>query len=133
MMSGSEVNPMATANVAFPNTVQLTEPWLVTEQKVRAAVERIVSSARPQKVIVFGSYARGQAKPGSDLDVLVIVDDTLANCRAESVKLRRALRGISMPMDIIVTRRGDLERLQHSPGLLYETALSEGRVMYERA
>ena len=133
MMSGSEVSPMATANVAFPNTVQLTEPWLVTEQKVRAAVERIVSSARPQKVIVFGSYARGQAKPGSDLDVLVIVDDTLANCRAESVKLRRALRGISMPMDIIVTRRGDMERLRHSPGLLYETALSEGRVMYERA
>lgn len=132
-MSGSEASPMATANVAFPNTVQLTEPWLVTEQKVRAAVERIVSSARPQKVIVFGSYARGQAKPGSDFDVLVIVDDTLANCRAESVKLRRALRGISMPMDIIVTRRGDLERLQHSPGLLYETALSEGRVMYERA
>jgi predicted nucleotidyltransferase len=133
MMSGGEVSPMATANVAFPNTAQLTEPWLVTEQKVRAAVERIVSSARPQKVIVFGSYARGQAKPGSDLDVLVIVDDTLANCRAESVKLRRALRGISMPMDIIVTRRVDMERLRHSPGLLYETALSEGRVMYERA
>ncbi len=85
---------MATANVALPNAVQPAEPWLIIEQKVRAAVERIVSLARPQTVIVFGSYARGQAQPGSDLDVLVIVDDTLANCRSESVRLRRALRGI---------------------------------------
>lgn len=124
---------MTTVDVALHNAVQPTDPWLVTEQKVQAAVERIVSIARPQKVIVFGSYARGQAKPGSDLDVLVIVDDVLANCRAEGVKLRRALRGITMPMDIIVTRRSDVERLRHIPGLLYETALGEGRVMYERA
>jgi hypothetical protein len=72
------------------------------------------------------------AKPGSDLDVLVIMDDTLANCRAESVRLRRALRGIFIPIDIVVARRSDVERLRHTPGLLYETALSEGQVMYER-
>lgn len=124
---------MTTVNRALPNAAQSTEPWLVTEQKVQAAVERIVSTARPQAVVVFGSYARGQAQPGSDLDVLVIVDDTLANCRAESVRLRRALRGISMPMGIVVVRRSDVERLRDTPGLLYETALSEGQVRYERA
>ena len=84
-------------------------------------------------MILFGSYARGAVGPNSDLDVLVIVDDGVANCRAESVRLRRALRGISMPIDIIVARRGDGERLRDMPGLLYETALREGQVAYERA
>ncbi len=105
------------------------ELWSVTEAKVRAAVERIVAQA----VILFGSYARGVAGPNSDLDVLVIVDDSVANCRAEGVRLRRALRGISMPIDIIVARRSDVERLCDIPGLLYETALREGRLVYERA
>jgi predicted nucleotidyltransferase len=109
------------------------EWWSVTEAKVRAAVERIVAQARPQAVILFGSYARGAASPNSDLDVLVIVDDGVTNCRAESVRLRRALRGISMPIEIIVARRSDVERLRDMPGLLYETALREGRVVYERA
>jgi len=107
-------------------------PWLITEEKVRAAVERIVAAGQPRAVILFGSYARGQARPGSDLDVLVVVDDSVANCRTESVRLRRALRGISMPVDIVVVRRADLERLRGTPGLLYEYALSEGKLAYER-
>ena len=118
-----------------PNVTQMHRPelWSVTEAKVRVAVERIVAQARPQAVILFGSYARGAVSPNSDLDVLVIVDDGVANCRAESVRLRRALRGIFMPIDIIVARRSDVERLRDMPGLLYETALREGQVVYERA
>jgi predicted nucleotidyltransferase len=109
------------------------ERWSVTEAKVRAAVERIVTEARPQAVILFGSYVRGAANPNSDLDMLVIVDDGVTSCRAESVRLRRALRGISMPVDIIVARRSDVERLRDTPGLLYETVLREGQVAYVRA
>jgi uncharacterized protein len=118
-----------------PTVTQSYQPelWSVTEAKVRAAVDRIVAQARPQAVILFGSYARGGAGPNSDLDVLVIVDDSVANCRAESVRLRRSLRGISMPIDIIVARRSDVERLRDVPGLVYETALLEGQVSYERA
>ena len=118
-----------------PAAAQAHQPelWSVTEAKVQAAVERIVAQARPLAVILFGSYARGAASSNSDLDVLVIVDDGVTSCRAESVRLRRALRGISMPIDIIVARRSDVERLRDTPGLLYETALREGRVAYERA
>jgi predicted nucleotidyltransferase len=86
-------------------------PWLITEDKVQAAVDRIVEAGRPRSVILFGSYARGESRPGSDLDILVIVDDSVANTRAESVRLRRALRGISMPVDIVVIRYADLQRL----------------------
>ncbi len=122
---------MATLNPAITNHPNRLS-WQITEEKVQAAIKRIASVAQPQAIVLSGSYVRGQAQPGSDLDVLVIVDDSVENCRAESVRLRRTLRGISMPMDIIVARRSDVERLRYTPGLLYETALTEGRLVYER-
>ncbi len=110
-------------------------PWLITEEKVQAAVERIVDASHPYAVILFGSYVRGEATPGSDLDLLVVADDSVEHCRRESVRLRRVLRGISMPVDIVVVRRKDrkdLERFKNTPGLIYENALKEGKVAYER-
>ncbi|WP_442900209.1 nucleotidyltransferase domain-containing protein, partial [Geoalkalibacter sp.] len=50
-------------------------PWEVTPQKVQAAVDRIVETARPRRIILFGSYVRGQMHRDSDLDILVIADD----------------------------------------------------------
>ncbi len=122
---------MATLNPAITDHPNLM-PWQITEEKIQALIKRIASAAQPQAIVLFGSYVRGQAQPDSDLDVLVIVDDSVENCRAESVRLRRTLRGISMSMDIIVARRSDVERLRYTPGLLYETALTEGRLVYER-
>jgi len=107
-------------------------PWLITQDKVQAAVDRIVEVGRPRSVMLFGSYARGESRPGSDLDILVIVDDSVANTRAESVRLRRSLRGIPMPVDIVVVRYRDLQKLGATPGLLYEHVLREGRRVYER-
>jgi len=121
-------------DVADRNTIAVDSdvPWLITEDKVQAAVDRIVEVGRPRSVILFGSYARGESRPGSDLDILVIVDDSVANTRAESVRLRRGLRGISMPVDIVVVRNTDLQKLGATPGLLYEHVLREGKRVYER-
>lgn len=107
-------------------------PWAVTNDKVRAAVERVVAASSPYAVILFGSYVRSEAKPGSDLDMLVVADDSLEHCRKESARLRRALRGISMPIDILVVRHGDFERLKDVPGLIYQEAVKKGKVAYER-
>lgn len=116
---------MRTADDSFP-------PWLITEKKVREAVKRIVNASHPWAVILFGSYVRDEAGPGSDLDMLVVADDSVEHCRRESVRLRRVLRGISMPVDILVVRRKDLERLKNKRGLIYERALREGKIAYER-
>ena len=107
-------------------------PWAVTEDKINEAVARIVAAAQPQSVIIFGSAARGEAGWANDLDLMVIVDDAVRKCREESVRLRRTLRGIFMPMDIVVVRRGDFERLKATPGLLCDTVAREGKVAYER-
>lgn len=54
----------------------LTEPpWLVTPEKVQAVVRRLIAVARPEKIILFGSYVRGELTPHSDLDVLVVTRD----------------------------------------------------------
>lgn len=110
---------------------RVSTPWLATPEKIRRAVERIVTAGNPQRVIVFGSTVRGEAGPNSDVDFLVVTKDLVDRPREESVRLRRALRGISMPMDILVISEGRLKELADQPGLIYREAVRNGKVMYE--
>ena len=103
----------------------------VTPEKVRTAVQKIVEAARPRRIILFGSYVRGTTNRNSDLDVLVIMDGDVENPRKESVRLRRALKGIMMPMDILVVSPKIVEELAESPGLVYREALRNGKIVYE--
>jgi len=105
--------------------------WEVTPEKVEAAVRKIIEVSQPLKLILFGSYVRGKADINSDLDILVITPNDIENPRKESVRIRRALRGISMPMDIVVVPQAKWEELKDLPGLLYREALMKGKVVYE--
>lgn len=105
--------------------------WLVTPEKVELAVRRIIEVGRPRKIILFGSFVRGEIDVNSDIDILVVAGDEIEFPRKESVRLRRALRGISMPMDILVVPWAQWEELKDRPGLIYREALKEGRVVYE--
>ena len=109
------------------------EHWKITEEKVQAAVQRIIEIAKPISIILFGSYVWKKIGPDSDLDILIVVDDGVENCRAESVRIRRELRNISMAFDILVIRQSDLDRVADVPGLIYETVLKEGEIVYEEA
>ncbi len=111
---------------------QTDPPWLVTNEKITAAVRRIVEVARPAKVILFGSAAQGRLHRDSDVDFLVVLDRA-AHPRKESVRIRRALRGINMPADIVVVGADRLQELADEPGLIYAEAVRGGRVVYERA
>ncbi len=84
------------------------EIWEITEEKVQAAIKRIIEVSSPVSVILFGSYVRGRIDIDSDLDVLVVVDESVKNCRQEGIRIRRALKGILIPMDIVVVRQRDL-------------------------
>jgi len=85
----------------------------------------------PERIILFGSHARGDTDLDSDLDLLVIMND-VTHSRQESTRIRRALRGLLVPIDIIVATPEQIARYGDSPLLVYGPALREGRVLYER-
>lgn len=95
-------------------------------------MRRILSVSSPERIILFGSFARGDFGPDSDLDLLVIESGT-ESTRQASLRLRRALRGLLVPIDVIVATPEQIERHRDSVGLIYGPALSEGKTLYERA
>lgn len=107
--------------------------WEITPQKVHAVIQKIIEVGKPRKLVLFGSYVRGDVHQNSDLDILVVTDDEIENPRKESVRIRRALRGIIMSMDIVVVPEGKLKETADLPGLIYKEALRSGKVVYEAA
>jgi len=93
---------------------------------------RILAVSDPEQIILFGSHARGIAGPDSDLDLLVI-EEGIDATRRESVRLRAALRGLLVPIDVLVATPNQIERYRNSIGLIYNSILREGKVIYERA
>ena len=110
-----------------------TQPlWAVTPEKIAEAVRRIVELAHPVRVIVFGSQARGDAGRDSDLD-LVVIERDVSDRFAEMVRLRKAMRGLILPVDILVIGESDFDEWAKEPGSVYRTARREGKVVYEAA
>ncbi len=97
----------------------------VNEKRITEAGRRLAAAATNAQVILFGSHARGEAGPHSDIDVLV-VEPEVANEAEESVRLHRILR---MPADIIVVSREFADRWSEVRGSLVHAALSEGRII----
>ena len=105
--------------------------WAITPEKVQKVIQKIVEVSQPRKLILFGSYVHGDMHTNSDLDILVVVSDKIDSPRKESVRIRRALKGIVMSMDILVVPENELRELATVPGLIYREAIKNGRVVYE--
>ncbi len=106
-------------------------PWLVTPEKVQAVVQQLIKAAKPKKIILFGSYIRGEVTRDSDLDVLVVAGDEVKNTTEEGVRLRSAVENINMPMDILVVTESRFQELADKPGLIYKEARTTGQLVYE--
>ncbi|MDH4136788.1 MAG: nucleotidyltransferase domain-containing protein [Anaerolineae bacterium] len=102
-------------------------------QRLQVIVETIVQVARPERVILFGSRAKGTARDESDYDFLVVVRG-IRNEREVSRRIYRALldRKVGAAVDVVVVDTKALERHRESPFYVYRQALQEGRVFYER-
>ena len=106
--------------------------WAVTPEKLTEAVRRLVAAARPRKILLFGSRARGDAAEDSDLDLLVI--ETEVKDRVEEmVRLNRVLRGLTLPVELLVVSEPMFREWAETPGNVYYDAQREGRVLYEAA
>lgn len=103
---------------------------MISPEQIEAAVAILVREAQPERVILFGSYARGEATSDSDLDLLV-VQRIVPHQQAEMARLRLALSPLRIPVDLLVT---DTDRFSSSwadfPGSYLYDAVREGKVLY---
>ncbi len=96
---------------------------------LEAVLERIVAVAKPDRVILFGSAARGTAGPHSDLDFLVIKHG-IPSRRQLAQTIYRALVGIRASVDVVVVTPEDVESLKDGVGTIVGPAMREGREVY---
>ena len=109
-------------------TVQFAHPPIGLAE----AVERITRQFNPLRIILFGSWARGDARPDSDLDLLVVLPQ-IENKRRATVEILRALNGLPVSKDVVVTTPEEIARRGDVVGHVLRPALREGKVIYERA
>lgn len=106
---------------------------MLNDQAINEAVRRAVAAAHaPSRVIVFGSYARGDADEGSDLDIMV-VERELPSKGEEMLRLSRAIGWIGKGVDVLVYSEEEFERRSQVPGTAPYWASREGKVVYDAA
>lgn len=101
------------------------------EAYLKEAVKKIVSEFNPEKIILFGSYAYGKPTPDSDIDLMVIME-TKERPHKRAVALRKILKNLGVPKDIIVKTPDEFERFRDIVGTIVYPAAHKGRVLYER-
>lgn len=94
-------------------------------------VRRIVKRFDPDRIILFGSHARGTAGPDSDVDLLVVMPVS-GSTRKKAVEIGVALHDINVPKDIIVTTPEEFEWRKEVVGTIERPAVREGKVLYAR-
>jgi predicted nucleotidyltransferase len=101
----------------------------IPQSVIRAVADQIAKEFKPQKIILFGSYGRGNPRPESDVDLLIIMDTPLREWE-QSLKIRRSL-GVMFGMDLIVrTPKRLAQRLKMGDSFLQDV-INEGKVLYE--
>lgn len=99
------------------------------EREIQRMVRRIVRRFHPERVILFGSCARGDAGPDSDVDLLIVMPVKGAK-RRKAVEIGAALHDIRIPKDIIVTTPEEFQWRKEVVGTIEYPAHKEGRVLY---
>ena len=105
---------------------------MLSERAFHQAVRRIRQVAQPSKIILFGSYARGEATEDSDLDLMVILPGNPDKI-AEMIRLRQAIGAVGTGIDLLVFSEEEAQRRGQVPGTVVYWANKEGRVLYEAA
>lgn len=130
MMSGAKrVPPMKRKGRTRPLRRPPAVRRSVAPQVMQDIIARVVAAARPQRIILFGSAARGAMGPNSDVDLLVVKDGRFDRGRlTERIYLQ--LEGAGEAVDVIVVTPDEVERYRDLPWLVIAPALKEGKVVY---
>jgi predicted nucleotidyltransferase len=93
---------------------------------------RIIQAMRPEQIWLFGSRARGGARPTSDWDLLVVISDDATDDELDVMHAWQTVRDLRIPADVIPVRRSEFEEARDHAGTLVRTVVSEGMQVYSR-
>ncbi len=105
---------------------------MLTPAIIQQIGDRIADRFQPEKIILFGSYARGEAHPHSDLDFLVVVETLPPRGQRSAPILKMLAETYTEPIDIIVRSAQTLKQWEHIPGSFAHQVLTEGILLYDR-
>ncbi len=108
-------------------TMPQTDPPLLDE-----IVRRVVKATQPEKLVLFGSRARGNARSNSDYDLLVINRSPEPRYK-RSIPIYVALADLPIEVEVMVYTPEEIEEWREVPQAFVTTALREGKTLYERA
>lgn len=120
--------------MATMNQSQYNEDMRVTAEVIDAVVAVIVSEASPSRIVLFGSAARGPVEEANDIDIMLVVDESVDR-RATARKLYRDLlaAGIGVPVNLIVATESVIEQHRNRIGLVYRDIARDGCELYVAA
>jgi predicted nucleotidyltransferase len=104
---------------------------MISKKIIREATKRIAEQFHPQRIILFGSYARGTADTKSDVDLLVI-SPLRKKRRTLILEMNRSLWGLGLARDIIILTPKEFEIEKEIPGTIARCAFKEGKLLYEQ-
>jgi uncharacterized protein len=93
---------------------------------------RLIEAMRPEQIWLFGSRARGEARPMSDWDLLVVLPDDATEDELDLMHAWQTVRDLRIPADVIPVRRSEFEEARDHAGTLVRTVVGEGRRVYAR-
>ncbi|MBF0539005.1 MAG: nucleotidyltransferase domain-containing protein [Nitrospirae bacterium] len=106
----------------------------VTEEVLREIVKAIVETVHPLKVILFGSYARGHDRPGSDIDILVVEEEPFGTGRSRIKRIGNIYRSLPpylIPIDVVLYSKDEFDTWKDGINHVIARAYREGKVLYE--
>ena len=104
---------------------------LITNEQINQVTQIIAKNCNPDKIILFGSYAEGMSNKDSDLDIAVIKETDTPNYLRSS-EIRKYLRGMLIPMDIVVYTQPEIEEWKDVKQAFITQILQTGKVVYEK-
>lgn len=113
-------------------TIPSREQVTTEDAIVKAMVGRLTDRFKPERILLFGSRARGDATKWSDVDLLVVMPDG-TDRRQTTIEMHVALGDLPAAKDIVVTTPAHIAQRSHVIGTVLRPALREGTVLYERA
>ena len=102
---------------------------MVTQEQLNEITRRIVENFKPEKIVLFGSYAQGNSTEDSDLDLLIVKDSNLPRYK-RGREVRKYLRGLKVAIDLVVYTKDEIQKWSNVKTSFITTVMEKGKILY---